>query len=146
MEPMEPLVVEGKLDSLGAIAQYVMKSATDAGLDKKAAYRLRLAVDEIATNIIIHGYEEAGLEGNVCVRATINEHSLTIRLEDSAIPYDPHVRKGPEDLDQPIEKRQIGGLGVYLALEGVDEFSYEYVGDRNCNNFVMHRSNSNPEA
>jgi serine/threonine-protein kinase RsbW len=146
MEPMEPLVVEGKLDSLGAIAQYVMKSATDAGLDKKAAYRLRLAVDEIASNIIIHGYDESGREGNVWVRATINEHSLTIRLEDNAIPYNPHVKKGPEDLDQPIEKRQIGGLGVYLALDGVDEFSYEYVGDRNCNTFVMHRSNSNLEA
>lgn len=146
MEPMEPLVIEGKLDSLGAIAQYVIKSATDAGLDKKAAYHLRLAVDEIATNIIIHGYDEAGLEGNVYVRATIDEHKLTIRLEDNAIHYDPHVHKGPEDLDQPIEKRQIGGLGVYLALEGVDEFSYEYVGDRNCNTFVMHRPNSNPGA
>jgi serine/threonine-protein kinase RsbW len=131
---------------LGAIAQYVMKFATDAGLDKKAAYRLRLAVDEIASNIIIHGYDEAGLEGKVYVRATIDEHSLTIRLEDNAIPYDPHVKKGPEDLDQPIEKRQIGGLGIYLALDGVDEFSYEYVGDRNCNTFVMHRANSNPEA
>ncbi|WP_036946792.1 ATP-binding protein [Pseudanabaena sp. PCC 6802] len=143
---MEPLVVEGKLDSLGAIAQYVMKSATDAGLDKKAAYRLRLAVDEIATNIIVHGYDEAGLEGNVCVRATIDKHSLTIRLEDNAIPYNPHVKKGPEDLDQPIENRQIGGLGIYLALEGVDEFSYEYAGDRNCNTFVMHRPDSNPVA
>jgi serine/threonine-protein kinase RsbW len=107
---------------------------------------LRLAVDEIASNIIIHGYDESEREGNVWVRATINEHSLTIRLEDNAIPYNPHVKKGPEDLDQPIEKRQIGGLGVYLALDGVDEFSYEYVGDRNCNTFVMHRSNSNLEA
>jgi serine/threonine-protein kinase RsbW len=138
---MEPLIVEGKLDSLGAIAQYVMKSATEAGLDKKAAYRLRLAVDEIATNIIIHGYEEAGLEGDVSIGAKIDEHSLTISLEDSAIPYDPKIRDKPEDLDRHIEHRQVGGLGVYLALDGVDQFLYEYVGDRNRNIFVVNRPN-----
>jgi anti-sigma regulatory factor (Ser/Thr protein kinase) len=138
---MEPLIVEGKLDSLGAIAQYVMKSATEAGLDKKAAYRLRLAVDEIASNIIIHGYEEAGLEGDVSIGVKIDDHCLTISLEDSAIPYDPNIRKTPEDLGAPIEHRQVGGLGVFLALDGVDQFLYEYVGDRNRNIFVVNRPN-----
>jgi anti-sigma regulatory factor (Ser/Thr protein kinase) len=136
---MEPLVVEGKLDSLGSIAQYVMKSAAEAGLEKKAAYRLRLAVDEIATNIIVHGYEEAGLEGKVHVSAAIDDRSLTICLEDTGTPYDPKLRANPDDLDRHIEHRQVGGLWVYLALQGVDDFAYEYVGDRNRNMFVVNR-------
>ncbi|MEQ8963773.1 MAG: ATP-binding protein, partial [Coleofasciculus sp. C2-GNP5-27] len=63
MTNLEPLTVSGTLDSLGAIAQYVLQAAQAANLDKKASYNLRLAVDEIATNIIIHGYEDVGLEG-----------------------------------------------------------------------------------
>lgn len=65
---MEPLIVSGTLDSLGAIAQYVMAAAAAAGLDKKTSYNLRLAVDEIATNIVTHGYEEAAREGVLALR------------------------------------------------------------------------------
>ena len=32
----------------------------------------------------------------------------------------------------------MGGLWVYLALQGVDQFRYERVSDRNRNIFVMH--------
>jgi serine/threonine-protein kinase RsbW len=62
---MESLTVPGTLDSLKAIANYVMAAAEKAGLEKKEAYKLRLAIDEIASNIIIHGYEEADRSGNI---------------------------------------------------------------------------------
>jgi serine/threonine-protein kinase RsbW len=115
---MEPLTVPGKLDSLSAIAKYVMNAATTAGLDKKAAYRLRLAVDEIVTNIIVHGYEEAGLEGDVYIKAELDDKQLSICLEDTGVKFDPASKEDPGDLHQPLEGRSIGGLGVYLAFQG----------------------------
>ncbi len=136
---MEPLTVPGTLDSLKAVAQYVVAASTAATLDKKTTYRLRLAIDEIATNIVIHGYEEAGREGSIYLFTDIDAQTLTVTLEDNGIPYDPKMRADPDDLSQPIEQRQIGGLGVYLAIQGVDKFLYEYVGDRNRNIFVMNR-------
>ncbi|MGA9380780.1 MAG: ATP-binding protein, partial [Phormidium sp.] len=54
---MEQLTVPGTLDSLSKISDYVLSAASAAGLDKKASYKLRLAVDEIATNVIVYGYE-----------------------------------------------------------------------------------------
>jgi len=48
---------------LGKIAQYVSAAAMAATLDKKASYRLRLAVDEIATNIIVHVTRKQGWSG-----------------------------------------------------------------------------------
>ena len=134
---MKKLTVPGTLDSLEVIAQYVMAVAAATGLDNKASYSLRLAVDEIATNIIIHGYEEAGREGVLDLQAFVDEQSLTISLEDTGVPYDPTERPNPDDLDLPIEQRQMGGLGVYLAIHGVDKFIYERVGDRNHNIFVV---------
>lgn len=136
---MEPLTLPGTLDSLGKIGQYIMSAAKEAGLEKKASYKLRLAVDEIATNIIIHGYNEAGLSGNIYLEVKRDEQSLTIYLEDTAIPYDPTKAEAvtEETLKKPLEERPIGGLGVYLAEEGVDEFMYERVGDRNRNILVV---------
>lgn len=104
---------------------------------KKSSYRLRLAVDEIATNIIVHGYEESNLEGNITIIASIDEKCLTITLEDTGPVYDPATRPDPENLHQPMEERSIGGLGVYLAFQGVDRFTYERVGNCNRNIFVM---------
>ena len=136
---MEPLTVPGTLDSLSAIGQYVTNAALEAGLDKKAAYRLRLAVDEIATNIVIHGYEEAGLSGDVMVLSELDPHSLTITLEDTSAPFDPRNLGRPEHIDLPVEDRPIGGLGIYLTIENVDKFDYEYVNNRNRNIFMIKR-------
>ncbi|MBC6481897.1 MAG: ATP-binding protein [Hormoscilla sp. GM7CHS1pb] len=138
---MESLKVSGKLESLSAIAKYVMAAASSAGLDKKASYKLRLAVDEIATNIITHGYEEAGREGDVELQAKIEEKTLTIWIEDTGEAYDPIQIETVEEemLNKPLEERPIGGLGLYLAIEGVDKFLYERVEDHNRNIFVVNR-------
>lgn len=137
---MEPLTVPGTLDSLGAIAEYVMAAAAAAGLDKKASYRLRLAVDEIATNVVTHGYAEAGLEGVLDLRADIDENALTISIEDTGVAYDPRQSEAPVGLDLPLEQRPMGGLGVFLAFRGVDELLYERVGDRNRHTFIVNRT------
>lgn len=134
---VEPLVVPGQLSSLSAIAQYVLAAASRAGLDKKASYKLRLAIDEVATNIIVHGYAEAGLAGDITIKAEVSPERLVIRLEDRAIAFDPTSQQQPDCLDLPLQQRQIGGLGVFLAVDGVDSFDYEFVGGCNHNIFTV---------
>ncbi|MCH2048407.1 MAG: ATP-binding protein [Trichodesmium sp. ALOHA_ZT_67] len=138
---MEALKVQGKLDNLGKIREYVKSAAKEAGLEKKASYNLCLAVDEIATNIITHGYNDNGLEGNIYLETKIDEQSLTIYIEDTAIPFDPKKKEAvtQEDLQKSLEERPIGGLGIHLVQESVDEFIYEYKGDRNRNILVVNR-------
>jgi serine/threonine-protein kinase RsbW len=134
------------LDALEPIRQFVEASAALAGLDRKRGYRLVLAVDEIATNVITHGYQEAGLEGDVVIHRQLDDAALTITLEDDAIPFDPYSLATPSDLDAPIEERGIGGLGVFLTIRGVDSFLYHREGDKNHNVFVMHRGGSSDGA
>ena len=136
---METFVVPGIVESLGPIREFVRSKAAEAGLDKKRAYRLQLAVDEIAANIALHGYEEQGLTGDIEVRAEVAPERLTITLVDSAIPYDPYSRVMPSDLDAPLHERAIGGLGVYLAINNVDEFLYRFNDGHNHNSFVVQR-------
>ena len=137
---MQPLNVPGNLDSLSAIGHYVNEAAQAAALDKKTAYHLRLAVDEIATNIIVHGYQEAGLTGEVLVLSELDDAALKIMLEDTSAPFDPRKLVRPDHIDKPIEERPIGGLGIYLAMENVSKFDYEYVNNRNRNIFIVNRS------
>jgi anti-sigma regulatory factor (Ser/Thr protein kinase) len=136
---METFVVPGTVESLGSIREFVRSKAAEAGLDKKRSYRLQLAVDEIAANIALHGYEEQGLAGDIEVQAEVESDRLTITLVDSAIPYDPYSRVMPADLDAPLHERAIGGLGVFLAINNVDEFLYRFNDGQNHNIFVVQR-------
>lgn len=137
---MNTLTVAGNLESLGAIAQYIITEALKAGLDKKTAYRLRSAVDEIATNIIMYGYQTLGIQGEITLHTKVDEQTLTISIEDTAAAYDPIQHQKPTDLDKPLEEREIGGLGIYLALQGVDRFLYQRTSDRNRNILIVNRS------
>lgn len=138
---MQSLTVDANLDSLQAIGEYVMNLSQVAELDRKLAYRLRLAVDEIATNIISYAYQDTGDRDKIYLEAHIDDRSLTIILEDTGIPFNPLNKLSQEEclVEQPLEDRPIGGLGIYLAIDGIDEFCYERVGDRNRNIFRVNR-------
>ena len=71
--------------------------------------------------------------------AKLDDRALTLCIEDTGAPYDWTQKAKPEQLEMPIEHRPIGGLGVYLAMQGVDRFTYERVGARNRTCFIIHR-------
>ncbi len=131
--------IPANLAALEAIRRLVTQACQDAGLGGDAVYRLALAVDEIATNIITHGYEEQGLSGEIKVSIEWTDQRLTVVLEDTGTAYDPRTRTLPtaEDLDLPLEDREIGGLGIFLALQGVDCFDYQRSDNVNHNIFGM---------
>ena len=114
------------IDSLESIRQYIKAVAQEAGLDKKASYNLLVAVDEIATNIILYGYQEDELEGVIDVTTEKTDKHLKVVFEDDAVPFDPTIRELPdeEDFNLPLDERPIGGLGIYLTINGVSEFLF----------------------
>jgi serine/threonine-protein kinase RsbW len=136
---MDPLTLPATLESLEPLVQYVLSAAAAAGLDRKASYRLRLAVDEIATNIITHGYADAHIDGDVVVTASVDVEQLVITLEDWAPAFDPRVQEDPDHIGKPSDERPIGGLGVFLALKSVDRIDYEYRDHKNRNILTMNR-------
>jgi serine/threonine-protein kinase RsbW len=99
-------------------------------------------VDEIAANIITHGYAEAGLTGAIEMYVQVDSSALTIILEDSAPPYTPNFDQPPSSLDLPPEERPLGGLGLYLAAQNVDQLSYTRLGGRNRHTVVVNRPRS----
>src|SRR3954470_21270938 len=108
---MKALTLPGDLDALEPIRDYTTKAAKNAGLPDPAIYRLCLAVDEIATNVVLHGYEEAGLSGNLTVTGGVDCGRLVIQLYDSGKSYDPTKHSVPtaELLSLPLDERDVGG-------------------------------------
>lgn len=128
------------LDSLEPIRDFISEMCDTAHLDKKKCYAICLAIDEIATNIIRYGYGDTeNPENKIDVFISTDDQRLQVILVDSAIEFNPlqHTAPNEEDLAKPLEERKIGGLGIMLAIENVDDFKYEFVDEKNRNIFIM---------
>ncbi|MCX5307160.1 anti-sigma regulatory factor [Streptomyces sp. NBC_00160] len=136
------LEVPATVGALGEIAAFVLRLAGAAGLDKGATYRLRLAVDELATNVVMHGYR--GGDGRITVRGRSGPGRVQIVIEDSAPPFDPVEGRLPPAPGVPPEERRIGGLGIHLALTSVDEFGYAHRDGRNTSTLTVKAEGTDP--
>jgi serine/threonine-protein kinase RsbW len=87
---------------------------------------LNVCLDELITNVIKHGYEANGLTGPIELELGVVDGCAVAVTSDRAIPYDPLQRSEP-DTTLSIEQRSIGGLGIHLVKEMMDEVAYEYV-------------------
>ena len=89
-----------------------------------------LAVDEAATNIVMHGYKRArdptaGHRG----RGRRTERArLSVFLRDQAPPFDPTATPVVDELP-PLTERGPGGLGIFLIRKTMDEFRYRRTPD-----------------
>lgn len=135
--PPATLRVPAVLDSLDRVAEFVLCLGDRAGLSGEARYRLRLAADELATNIVLHGYGAA--PGHISLTGGVEPDRVWLRFEDSAPAFDPRQGMRPPDLSVPLAEREEGGLGVFLAFTAVDYFAYELVDGRNVSTLVISR-------
>jgi len=109
------------LNYLIAIRQFVQEAAAALDADPAAISDLLLAVDEAATNVIVHGYR--GRPGEIEIEVGREESALVVRLRDQAAPFDPTTVPLP-DLTRPLEERAPGGLGIYLMKQAVDKVTH----------------------
>jgi serine/threonine-protein kinase RsbW len=136
---MDTLSLPATIESLSEIRRFVKDSSRGTGIDDSRVYQLQLAVDEIATNIILYGYKDAGASAVIAIAAETTGGALIITLIDQSPPFDPRAMQMPEatDLERPLEERKIGGLGIFLAMQGVDRFEYLRVDGSNHNIFEV---------
>jgi serine/threonine-protein kinase RsbW len=125
------------LESLKEVARYVRALADRAGLTTRDEHRLRLAADELVTNIVVHGYEDG--EGSLLLEGGVDPdpERVWLRIHDEGRPFDPREGVRQPEYGVPPAERRIGGLGIFLALSSLDDFSYERVGGRNTSTLVI---------
>lgn len=88
-----------------------------------------LALEEHLTNVMSYGYTGAGRH-EILVRLQVKEGWLLVEVSDDGEAFNP-LERPPADLSLPLEQRPIGGLGVHLMRQYMDDLAYERVAGRN---------------
>jgi len=94
-----------------------------------AVYATQLALEEILSNVIRHGYEETGSH-EISVHLRVGDGAVDLEVEDDGREFDP--LSAPEvDLGVPLEERRVGGLGIHLLRKMASEIRYRRADGRN---------------
>ena len=124
------LRINASHDKLELVEKAIDEMAELESWPEEIVFKVKLVVEEVGLNIIDHGYgndESKELE----FRMAADKESVTIEFIDEAPPFDPLTETPIPDTAAGIEERQIGGLGVFLVREMMDEAEYTRDGNRN---------------
>ena len=121
----DELVCEARRERLAELLAFVQRACERASLDPDVAFDVRLATEEVVTNVIEHGYAGEENPGPVTVRFHRDPRQVVVTVDDLAPPFDPATIR-PVDPAAPLEARRIGGLGWHFVTRVMDEVRHEH--------------------
>ena len=115
--------LKNDLAELDRLTELVEDFCDASGLPLKAALETNLVLEEIVTNVISYAYTDAA-EHLIRVELDWEKPLLTIRVSDDGRAFNP-LELPPPDLEQSVEERSIGGLGIHFVRQLMPEVVYE---------------------
>lgn len=127
-KPLSSLRLPANDANLPRLMDFVNHEAQAAGLSPQDLYRVELAAEEVLTNIIKYAYPQGA--GLVEVACGWSEGSFRMQFRDQGVPFDPLAADHPT-VEAALNERQVGGLGIHLVRQIMDQVTYQRQGDDN---------------
>ena len=120
---MKELTLKATLESLPQVTSFIEEQLEALDCPMKAMMQINVAIDEMFGNIVRYAYAPG--TGDATVRFDFDEQSRTasITFMDQGVPFNPLENAVP-DITLSAEKREIGGLGIFLVRKTMDSMEY----------------------
>lgn len=122
-------VIENQVEELTSLAEKIEEMAEEWELSQALAMNINLVVEEAVSNVIFYAFDDSN-KHEIIISVTLNNNLLTIEITDSGKPFNPLLQQQP-DIDLPAEERPVGGLGIFLISQIMDEMNYARQKDQN---------------
>lgn len=125
---MRQLTLRAETDNLEKVLDFVNGLLEEKNCPMYVVYELDIAVEELFVNIAHYAYTPE--VGEATIQISFENDSVIIKFIDSGMPYNPWAKEDP-DTTLSLEERQIGGLGIYMVKNCMDEVDYAFVEGKN---------------
>ena len=123
MRPGFRISVGDNLGAVGTVNSAFAEFAEAHALSEAVRHSVNVALDELLANALSHG--RAGRDPcSVTVEVKLDQERVTVILTDNGRPFDPFGQDAP-DTTLSVEERPIGGLGIHLVEQLMDQVSYQ---------------------
>jgi serine/threonine-protein kinase RsbW len=128
--------LKSRLSELDKLCRNLETFGRKAGLSKKCIFEINLALDELFTNIISYGFCD---DEDHLIKITIapQNETLCLCIEDDGVPFNP-VEFNEPVIQCNIEECKIGGLGIHIIKNLMDEVCYERCRGKNIITLKKH--------
>lgn len=111
------------------VQEFIQNTLQRYGCSDKIIMQINLVIEELFINIASYAYKND--EGTCKVIVDYDgEKQIMITLEDNGIPFNP-LEKDDPDITLPAEKREVGGLGIFITKQIMDQVKYQYENQKN---------------
>ena len=131
----DTLVLDNDILELDKLEPFLNDFFEQKQLDMSRLPQFDLALEEALANVIMYAYPE-GEKGSVELSLETTENQIYTKISDSGVPFNP-LQQPEANLSNAIEERPIGGLGIHLIKEIMDEVEYQYTDGKNVLNMTM---------
>jgi serine/threonine-protein kinase RsbW len=125
-----------EVESLQIFRGFITECCATYDILNDTVLELKLAVDEACTNIIEHGYK--GMDpGSIILSFRIQPDRILVQITDFGHVFEPVAGPKP-DVEAALEDRELGGLGLYLIYQTMDNIDYTSSEDGNTLTFTKY--------
>ena len=128
--PLYELKLEADSGNLPVLQAFIEDHLEAAGCPMKKIPQISMAAEEVFINISSYAYAPSKGDATICMEFVDRPASVIITFKDHGIPYDPLAKADP-DVSLPAEQRKIGGLGIFLTKQVMDDIAYKYKDGQN---------------
>jgi serine/threonine-protein kinase RsbW len=121
--------IKNQVDELGRVNQFVEEIGEELGLDMELLMNLNLVMEEMVSNVIFYAYPE-GMTADIELLAESDGKELTFVLSDKGKEFDPTAKADANPDINPAE-RDIGGMGIYIVKNIMNDVSYQRLEGKN---------------
>lgn len=129
MAEEQVLKIPATLEGMDEVLAFVSSVLDAHGCTLQARTQLRMAIEELYVNVAHYAYPSG--DGWAEIRGSVENGVATFRIIDGGTPFDPLSKPDP-DILLSGEERGIGGLGIYMVKNMVDDVKYDYRDGCNC--------------
>ena len=133
----EELVIEAVVENLDTVNSFVHKAIEKFNCSNRTLMQLDVVVEEIFVNIASYAYSPNTGLVKILLKTNTEPLSISLTFIDSGVPYNP-LEKSDPDINLSADDRQIGGLGIFLTKNLVDNIHYQYIDKQNILQFIKY--------
>ena len=119
---MESTVFTAKLENLYEMLSWIGSYCEKVGFSASAIKKIELASEEALMNIINHAYKQK--LGDIYLDITTSNKQVKIIIKDTGASFNPLLQAKKPNVLAPLEERAVGGLGIHMIKEYMDEVQY----------------------